>query len=437
MGKLRKPLFLFSLLFGLFAISLASPSIEATETNADQATSYPRNGQSGTLLYVNGAGTYFKQGEADLAIYCFKDGASAWSEKISYRMSGDLLRAMIPYNNGESTTWSSFIICRYNPAKDPSSDGFGGSFNQTENISFSSLLYAQNTINITGYDGNGKLNYTVSTNDYYGIRGETHMYLDLSGFPSWEEGGAKFALYFAYPNSTNENRWSQVYSGESYLSSFCWKVEGQDNDHLYECIVPNLYANGANIWNMVIAVRFDPSANEPNWNNKWNQTQNLIYNANNHTANMIHISGWNDGYLDTVNIISQTSRLDFFGSYFLANATCSGDGKSDATTEEGWERAKAAYQHLSRLLQGEVWKCDPSASESLLAQAMERYDYIVLYKQYKHEDFINRKESPANSESQIATIPHSMNIGAIIGVVAIAVVTLASGIIIFVKVKRS
>ena len=393
MKKLSKISIFLSVICGAFALFSFGSKRSNAQVLADQTTNYPRGGGSGQVLYVNGSGTYFNSDQADLAVYCYNNSGSAWSDKVSYRCFGDMLRVMLPYKNGQAQTWSHYIVCRYNPNMDPASNGFDGVYNQTDDIPFSSMQYGHNTVNITGYNGN-KLNYQFSSNNYYGVRGENHVYLDLSSFTNWEEAGAKFAIYFAYPNSTNESRWSQSNSSGGYYSSFMWKVNGQDNDHLYEGIVPNIYqGNSYNLWNMVIAVRFNPEASQPDWNYKYNQTQNLSFNSSNHNANMIRITDWDYGELDATNSISSATRLEFFGRYFLNTVTCSGTGASDATTSEMWNNVKNEYiNHISRPFQGDIWLAE-SGGDSLLSQAITRYDYIVFYKQYDHEDFINRLES--------------------------------------------
>ena len=325
--------------------------------------------------------------------------ATMYATKTSHKLNGksteiscfnDMLRVMLPYKDGASQTWSHYIVCRYNPNMNPSTDGFNGVYNQTEDISFGSMLYAQNVVNITGYGEGNKLNYAFSTADYYGIKADNHIYLDLSSFTGWESDNAKFAIYFAYPHALNEVRWSQSNSSGGYYSSFLWKVNGQDNDHLYEGIVPNINGQNVFIWNMVIAVRFNASASEPGWNNVYNQTQNLSFNSSNHTANLLRITDWNTGELDATNSISRATRLEFFGKYFLDTVSCSGNGNSDATTSDMWNAVENEYKnHISTSFQGDIWLAE-SGGDSLLSQAITRYDYIVFYKQYSHEDFINR-----------------------------------------------
>ena len=402
MKKIKSLIFLlFAAVLGFGSVAtFASQSLnkEAIPVNAEKTETFPRSGTSGTIMYVSGQSTYFNNGEADLAIYCFNSASeSAWSDRVSYRVFGDILRVMLPYKDGQSKTWAKFIICRYNPNLDPSTSGFDGVYNQTDDLYFSSFIQRQNTITVIGYGENGKLLVSEMKYfyEYFGTQGENHMYLDLSGFTDWDKDGAKFAIYFAYPDTTNETRWSQQYSKDGYYSSFCWKVNGQDNDHLYECIVPNLYGgNNYSIWNMVIAVRFSPDAQTPSWNDMslvWNQTQNLSFNTYNHTNNIIRVDNWSHAELDNVNIISRETRLEFYGRYFLNTVVCSGNGNSDATTNDMWNAVKFEYEHhLSRVFQGDIWKLDTEGKETLIAEAMRRYDYITDYKKYNHEDFINR-----------------------------------------------
>ena len=398
--KLRKllalPIFA-SLICGAFAFSGSKSVIS---TSADSIIPTPRSGTSGTLLFVNGQGTYFKSGEADCAICCVDSNNNyAWSERCTYRASGDNIRVMIPYLNGTSHTWSRFKICRYNPSLDPRESGDNGVFNETDFIYFSSFMYQHNVITINGYGSGNKINYAEmkSSISYFGIRADYHVYLDLSGFTDWEKDNAKFAIWFAYANCNNESGWGQSYYNNNYYSSFCWKVNGQDNDHLYECVVPSY--GSATVWNMVIAVRLDQYASEPNWNQAYNQTADLKFDSNNQVANMIRVTDWNSGYLDKDNPITKQSRLDFYGKYFMDTVSCSGTGASDSTTAEMWNAVQYEYEHqLSRTFQGDIWTTFAKIDGTMIQQAMARYDYIVLYKQYDHVDFINRAESPNRTE---------------------------------------
>lgn len=392
MKKCIKTLFASTLLLGAIGLAASINAKLVTNVKADSVRTYPGNGKSGDLLFVNGGGQF---GDDGLAIYCFNsDSDNAWSDKVHYRVSGDTFRVMIPYQNGNAKTWSKYIICKYNKNMDPAIDGWSGKLAQSADLSFSAMsARGHNTIYVSSISGETiNISEVMGVTDYYGIRGENHVYLDLKNFTDWEQNNAKFALFFTYPDYTNESRWSQAYVNGSYQPSFLWKVEGQDNEHLYEGIVPSLSTNGDRIWNMVIAVRYDSTATEPGWNNKWNQTQDLTFNSTNHQSNIINITDWGSGeILDQQYRINNDTRLGFFGQYFLDTVTCSGTGNSDATTSTEWNNVKVAYNHLNRVLQGDVWTATADVNGTLVEQAMARYDYIVFYKQYNHEDFINRQ----------------------------------------------
>ena len=287
------------LLFTLFAVlslgvtsfALATSQKSTQEVSAAQTYTTPRSGSSGTIMFV-GAGSSFDG--ADLAIYCFNNSSdNAWSDKVSYRPYNNMFRIMIPYQNGTGKTWSQFIICRYSSSMNPSTDGWSGVEAQTKDLSFSMFSYYQNTINVTGRDGNTLYvdEEKKSANYYYGIEADTHMYLDLSGFQGWEIDNAKFAIWFSEPANTNESRWSQSNSEGGYYNAFCWKVNGQGNDHLYECIVPNVSQDGKTIWGKVNAVRIDSAAVSPNWEQKFNQTQDLVFIPGNQNAGPREASG--------------------------------------------------------------------------------------------------------------------------------------------------
>ena len=86
------------------------------------------------------------------------------------------------------------------------------------------------------------------------IEGGTVLYLVPS--KNWNESGARFAAYF-------------FGNGEAWASMT--KVQGETN--LYQVSVP------AGSWTNVIFCRMNPAAATNNWNNKWNQTSDLVYNG--------------------------------------------------------------------------------------------------------------------------------------------------------------
>ena len=410
--KLKKTvLFLlpFFALLGLAPLLKSPKPIQSAE--AGSSTPRPGTGQSGALLFVNTPNGYFS--DYDVAMYCFNNSDNAWSDSTNYSAPNCGYRLMIPYKDGSSKTWSNCIIVQYQKGMDPRTSGWSGAALQTVDFSFSNLSYrGYNTITLGGLNDQGKITISeyYNTNTYYGIQGDTHMYLDLSAFTGWEDAYAKFAIYFACPAYNDERSWSLSNSEGGYYSAFCWKVNGQDNDHLYECIVPG----GENvIWNLVIAARFNPEQGEPGWYdpNIWNKTQDLKFSSSNQNANMIHISDWNSGYIDADNVISQEDRVSFYGNHFLNTVSCSGTGASDATTSDMWNAVKWEYKnHLSTTFQGEVYKSTGDKDGTPIQKAMARYDYIVFYKQYSHEDFISRDDSPGRTSYSTLVYPIDNNI---------------------------
>ena len=114
---------------------------------------------------------------------------------------------------------------------------------------------------------------------------------------------------------------------------------------------------------------------------------------------MIYINSSGDGEIHAEHAISKATRLNFYGQYILDTISCSGDGKSDVTTSEEWNAIKAEYKnHLSTDFQGDVWKTKADKSGSTIEQAIYRYDYIVFYKLYSHEDFMNRQDPNSGYE---------------------------------------
>ena len=411
MKKITKLLFLPILiaLFGAFTPLMGGNTVKAAD--AGSYTPRPGPGESGSLLFVNSSQGYFT--DYNIAMYCFNNTDNAWSDSTDYSAPNCGYRLMIPYKDGVKKNWSKCIIVQYQKDMDPRESGWSGAALQTVDFPLSNLNYrGYNTITLGGLNDQGKItiNEMYTTNTYYGIQGDTHMYLDLSAFTGWEDAYAKFAIYFACPNFNDERSWSLSNSQDGYYQTFLWKVNGQDNDHLYECIVPG---GEKVIWNLVIAVRFNPNQGEPGWYdpNIWNKTQDLKFNSTNQNANMIHISDWNSGYIDADNVISQEDRVSFYGNYFIDTVKCSGSGDTDATTSDMWNAVKWEYKnHLSTTFQGDVWTAIGDEGGTPVQQAMARYDYIVLYKKYGHEDFINRKDSPNKTEYSSLVSPIENNI---------------------------
>ena len=97
------------------------------------------------------------------------------------------------------------------------------------------------------------------------ISSGTKLYLEPN---IWEVDGARFAAYF--------------FSGADYAwADFSSLPSGEES--YYEATAP------AGTWTNVIFCRMMGSAPENNWDNKWNQTEDLVFDG---TNNLFSITGW-------------------------------------------------------------------------------------------------------------------------------------------------
>ena len=169
----------------------------------------------------------------------------------------------------------------------------------------------------------------------------------------------------------------------------------------------------------------------------WNQTQNLSFNPSNHEANMIHVDDWGHAEYDTANVISKETRLEFYGRYFLNTVTCSETGAYDATTKAMWDAVENEYtHHLARLYQGDIWMLDPEGKDTLIAQAVARYDCILFQKEYKHSDFINR----GKSEGKTRFVPSAgvnVSTSGLASIIIVSSLLLVGGLASFLFYKRA
>ena len=88
------------------------------------------------------------------------------------------------------------------------------------------------------------------------MTGGEELYLKPNS--NWKQSNARFATYF-FNDSSGKNTWVDM--------NDC------DGDGYYEVVVPE------GDWEKFIFCRMNPSATENNWNNKWNQTKNLVFDG--------------------------------------------------------------------------------------------------------------------------------------------------------------
>ena len=101
------------------------------------------------------------------------------------------------------------------------------------------------------------------------IPASTELYLKPSS--NWLEAGARFAAYFF--NNNDDNEWKDFVKEAGVLD-------------IYKVVAPTTAYQGA------IFCRMNPGTTINNWDNKWSQTPNLVYDSIN---NLYTVVGWDSG----------------------------------------------------------------------------------------------------------------------------------------------
>ena len=277
-------------------------------------------------------------------------------------------------------------------------------------------------------------NYTYEFN---GIKSGEHMYLNTEDLTGWDGSGAKLAVLFERSNVNKNGGWSSQYHNINRTSMdvvFMWKVNGSGNDHLFECIVPQY--NGQDVyWSMVQGYRFNSVATSPSKDtNVWNTTGEQFYNGDDSDCNMLWVNAatggsWSGGgYLRNDKTISSSTRAGYFGTYFLDQVKCTGEGS--IKDESNWNAPKDEYElRMSLSVRGKIWETVAAETGTNLVQAMYRYDYIVFKKGY-YGDYIGRASNTDGkaftSSGSVSLVSISTNNTQIIPVVIVSVVSISA-----------
>ena len=134
----------------------------------------------------------------------------------------------------------------------------------------------------------------------------------------WNTDGAKFAIY--YFNGSSDNGWS------SFMS--------EADANTFKADIPDSYTN-------VIFVRLNGSASAPDWNAKWNQTEDLTISGND---NMYSILDWGGD-----------KSTGVWGVYGESGGGGSGGGGGTPVDPKDFETAVPS-QCTDVMLQGFYWK---------------------------------------------------------------------------------
>lgn len=122
--------------------------------------------------------------------------------------------------------------------------------------------------------------YTITTNIY----NENKLYLNAQ---FWNSGGARFAAYFYNGNTSNK-----------------WVDMTNMGNSIYSVEIP------AGTWPNVIFCRMNGSTTANNWDNKWNQSPDLIVSGN--TKKIYNVTGWDKtGSWSSVNTNLMHEKVNF------------------------------------------------------------------------------------------------------------------------------
>ena len=314
------------------------------------------NTEGKTLISLKNSG--WTTASAKTAVYFWNSSSNAWSSKYVadfpvYDSGNSIYIIDVP--SGE---WTNYKCVRVNPSSCPATPNStcwndGIKWNETSNFAFGTNNTLEPVID-GGY----------SYNTAWKFEAGTQVYLDLNG-QGWTADSAHIYIHI----------WGNTASGAATDVELT-NVHGWDNgnDHLFEVTVP-----GTGYWSNIILYR------GPSSGSYWNQTADLSGDATNNVYKLTSYTGGSWGWN-----MSNEDRAECFGTYFLEKITCSGSGSITSTSTD-WSAIKSEYNNMCDLAQGVVWLTEAKVSGSDLEEAMYRYDYIVLYKQYTgYDDFINR-----------------------------------------------
>lgn len=162
----------------------------------------------------------------------------------------------------------------------------------------------------------------------------------LSPNSNWKADNARFAIYVW--NDNNSNKWIDM--------------TDEDGDSIYEAVVPAGY-------NKIIFCRMDPTNSANNWDNKWNQTEDLTLPTDGDNLYKVASGTWDKGggswsYFDSAACVHEASDEGIV----LTPASCAEEGKISYTCSKCGE---SFTENISKLAHsyGEDCKCKECGKE--------------------------------------------------------------------------
>ena len=193
----------------------------------------------------------WKQASARFAVYNYKDNStSKWIDLKPYNGQYACERSSLEYSN--------VIFCRMNPANN--TNDWNNKWNQTGDMTLGTQSYCV----IPKLLWDGSTVWSDDTNLPFIKDGNFYLVPN----DNWKQSNARFAAYFC--NGSSSAKWismTAVPSAPGY----------------YEVTKP-ANENHKNI----IFVRMNPANSSNDWNNKWNQTADLVFTS----GNVYEITGW-------------------------------------------------------------------------------------------------------------------------------------------------
>lgn len=243
-----------------------------------------------------------------------------------------------------------------------------------------------------GTDGQGNKGWWENADYYAGresvIRGGYpygEIYLDLTEFDTWEGDNAKFGIYF-FDSNDRENPNKQAFS------DFAVDVPLQDDIYIAS------YELNFNPTHM-IGVRFDSASTTPNWDQKWNQTQDLPFYQYGVIGVTDHNYGWSDG-LATVKISRGSQTIDVALDNYKRNADHKSEHYNDYIDLQENDEFVIEYKSVSY----HNWDCLPifddnfsydSTTQKIKVEVAGTYSfYFKAYDEgdVHHDVFISKPE---------------------------------------------
>ncbi len=201
---------------------------------------FPKQSENPTTVYLK-PNDAWKEENARFAVHYWQaDKPVGWVDMTDVGCNGDYYQADIPAG------YSNIMFVQMQPD-------------------------TENDWNNKGNHQTGNLTVPTNGNNLYDVDNKTLSYLHLKPNANWKQSNARFAAYF-------------FGNGETWVSM------EQDRDDYYTCEIPTnkKYPN-------VILCRMNPSTTANNWNNKWDQTNDLTIPTNGNNLYTVKDGAWSNG----------------------------------------------------------------------------------------------------------------------------------------------